>query len=65
MSSASLTRTGRGARRLGSEGRDEPRPGDGAPSRRGAPWPALALALLTLATAVLFVVYPTFPNYDS
>jgi len=65
MSSASLTRTGRGARRLGSEGRDEPRPGDDAPSRRGAPWPALALAALTLATAVLFVVYPTFPNYDS
>jgi hypothetical protein len=65
MSSASLTRTGRGARRLGSEGRDEPRPEGGAPRREGGPWPALALAALVVASAVLFVVYPTFPNYDS
>ena len=65
MSSASLTRTGRGARRLGSEGRDEPRPDGGAPRQEAGPWPALALAVLVVASAVLFVVYPTFPNYDS
>jgi hypothetical protein len=66
MSSASLTRTGRGARRLGPEGRDHPRPDDRrSAARDGGPWPALALAALSVATAVLFVVYPTFPNYDS
>ena len=64
MSSASLTRTGRDARSAGTAA-------DGAPSparrRRLAqlPWPALALASLVVTTAVLFVVYPTFPNYDS
>src|SRR6185436_4833646 len=54
-----------GARRLGSEGRDEPRPDGGAPRQEAGPWPALALAVLVVASAVLFVVYPTFPNYDS
>jgi hypothetical protein len=33
--------------------------------RREVPWPALALAGLILGTLVGFVVYPTFPNYDS
>jgi hypothetical protein len=53
MASATLTR---------------PRPGHGeAPARRrrAVPWPALALAGLILGTLVGFVVYPTFPNYDS
>jgi hypothetical protein len=58
-----LTRTARGARRLDSQGRDEP--DAAAPAGGGRPWPALALAGLIVATVVLFVVYPTFPNYDS
>src|SRR3954447_11743552 len=29
------------------------------------PWPALALAALAIATLVGFLVYPTYPNYDS
>jgi hypothetical protein len=38
--------------------------------RRGArlaalPWPALALGVLALATLIGFLVYPTYPNYDS
>jgi hypothetical protein len=39
----------------------------GAPrGRRGAaPWPALALVALVVATVVGFAAYPTFPNYDS
>ncbi|MFL5857475.1 MAG: hypothetical protein ACJ77L_12130 [Solirubrobacteraceae bacterium] len=65
MSSASLTRTGRGARRLGPEGPAEPRPDGTAPRRSAGPWPALALAALLVASVVLFLVYPTFPNYDS
>jgi hypothetical protein len=65
MSSASLTRTGRGARRLGSEGPAEPRRDGTAPRRGAGPWPALALAALVVASAVAFLVYPTFPNYDS
>jgi hypothetical protein len=32
---------------------------------RRAPWPWLALAALVLATLAGFLVYPTFPNYDS
>jgi hypothetical protein len=63
MSSASLTRTGRDARRPGTTADGEP-----APTRRGPaalPWPGLALALLVVVTTVGFVVYPTFPNYDS
>jgi hypothetical protein len=39
------------------------------PGRRSlvaaVPWPTLALAGLALATAIGFVVYPTYPNYDS
>jgi hypothetical protein len=29
------------------------------------PWPALALAALSVATLVGFLIYPTYPNYDS
>jgi hypothetical protein len=53
MASATLTR---------------PRPDHGeAPGRRrrAVPWPAIALAGLILGTLAGFVVYPTFPNYDS
>src|ERR671933_716681 len=53
MASATLTR---------------PRPGhDEAPvrRRRPVPWPALALAGLSIATLVGFFARPTFPNYDS
>jgi hypothetical protein len=53
MASATLTR---------------PRPGQPevpVRRRRAAPWPALALAALSVATAVGFFVRPTFPNYDS
>jgi hypothetical protein len=32
---------------------------------RSLPWPALALAALALATFVGFLVYTTYPNYDS
>lgn len=32
---------------------------------RRAPWPWLALAGLVLGTLIGFLVYPTFPNYDS
>jgi hypothetical protein len=45
-----------------------PRPGPtdvSARPRRPFPWPALALAGLVLGTLVGFLVYPTFPNYDS
>jgi hypothetical protein len=39
------------------------------PSRRARvmslPWPALALLALATATLVGFLVYPTYPNYDS
>jgi hypothetical protein len=45
-----------------------PRPGQHeapARGRRPVSWPALALAGLTIATAVGFFVRPTFPNYDS
>jgi hypothetical protein len=53
MASATLTR---------------PRPGpadSSARRRRPIPWPGLALAALSLGTLIGFVVYPTFPNYDS
>jgi hypothetical protein len=32
---------------------------------RGAPWPTIALAALSVAAVVGFLLYPTFPNYDS
>lgn len=32
---------------------------------RAVPWPWIALAALTIATAIGFFVYPTYPNYDS
>jgi hypothetical protein len=37
------------------------------PARRRRPlsWPALALGVLILGTLAGFVIYPTFPNYDS
>jgi hypothetical protein len=39
----------------------------GARRRRlaGLPWPALALLALAGATLIGFLVYPTYPNYDS
>ena len=45
-----------------------PAPGpDPAAGRRGRrwSWPALALAALALGTLVGFLIYPTYPNYDS
>jgi hypothetical protein len=30
-----------------------------------APWPWIALGALVIATVIAFLVYPTFPNYDS
>jgi hypothetical protein len=53
MASATLTRPGPGQAEV--------------PPRRGRPisWPALALGALTLGTLAGFLVYPTFPNYDS
>jgi hypothetical protein len=32
---------------------------------RGAPWPTIALAALSVAAVVGFLLYTTFPNYDS
>lgn len=40
-----------------------PRPGTGALAR--STWPQLAFGGLALATLIGFIVYPTFPNYDS
>jgi hypothetical protein len=31
----------------------------------GLPWPAIALAALSIATLIGFLIYPTYPNYDS
>ncbi len=57
MESATLTpRRGSGARRA-ARAAAVPRP-------RPA-WPWLALLVLAVGTAVGFVIYPTFPNYDS
>jgi hypothetical protein len=44
-----------------------PNPGSDLVSarRREIPWPKIALAALVLGTLVGFIVYPTFPNYDS
>jgi MFS family permease len=45
-----------------------PAPGpDPAAGRRGRrwSWPVLALAALALGTLVGFLIYPTYPNYDS
>jgi hypothetical protein len=52
MASATLTRPDPGPDVVGAR-------------RRGVPWPWLALAALVLCTVAGFVVYPTFPNYDS
>jgi hypothetical protein len=47
-----------------------PAAGTPSPARRagspgGFPWPWLALGALVIATVIAFLVYPTFPNYDS
>jgi len=44
-----------------------PAPGTGVSARQIAvrSWPAVALGALVIATLVGFLVYPTFPNYDS
>jgi hypothetical protein len=57
MESATLTR------RRGSEARRAAR-SSAVPRPRPA-WPWLALLALALGTAAGFVIYPTFPNYDS
>jgi len=36
-----------------------------APRRRSLPWERLAFAALCLGAVVAFLVYPTYPNYDS
>jgi hypothetical protein len=41
-----------------------PDPATGRPGRRWS-WPVLLLAALALGTLVGFIVYPTYPNYDS
>jgi hypothetical protein len=53
MASATITRPAPG-----------PDPAAGRRSRRWS-WPALALAALVLGTLVGFLIYPTYPNYDS
>jgi hypothetical protein len=53
MASATITRPAPG-----------PDPAAGRRSRRWS-WPLLALAVLALGTLVGFLVYPTYPNYDS
>jgi hypothetical protein len=53
MASATITRPAPG-----------PDPATGRPARRWS-WPALALCALVLGTLVGFLVYPTYPNYDS
>jgi hypothetical protein len=35
------------------------------PAASAVPWPLLGLGLLVVAAAVGFLVYPTYPNYDS
>jgi Dolichyl-phosphate-mannose-protein mannosyltransferase len=57
MESATLTR------RRGGEPRRDAR-SSALPRPRPA-WPWMALVALALGTAVGFLVYPTFPNYDS
>jgi hypothetical protein len=43
-----------------------PLPGHRSLARlRTAPWPTIAFAALALGAVIGFVVYPTFPNYDS
>jgi Ni,Fe-hydrogenase I cytochrome b subunit len=55
MSSATLTRP----RRVAA-------PPPAAPERRGSgPWTWIAFAVLAAAATVGFLVYPTYPNYDS
>jgi hypothetical protein len=63
MSSASLTRAGRGARPVppGAHGGPPPR----WERLAALPWPAAGLAALVVAALAAFVAYPTFPNYDS
>jgi len=53
MASATITRPAPG-----------PDPATGRPTRRWT-WPAVLLAALALGTLLGFVVYPTYPNYDS
>ena len=53
MASATITRPAPG-----------PDPAAGRRSRRRS-WPVLALVALALGTLVGFLVYPTYPNYDS
>ena len=53
MASATLTRPDPGPDPAGGRG------------RRRITVPALALAVLALATFVGFLVYPTYPDYDS
>src|ERR671930_389414 len=53
MESATITRPAPG-----------PDPATGRPRRRWS-WPMLLLAALALGTLVGFIVYPTYPNYDS
>jgi hypothetical protein len=53
MASATITRPAPG-----------PDPAAGRRSRRWS-WPVLALAALALGTLVGFLIYPTYPNYDS
>jgi hypothetical protein len=53
MASATITRPAPG-----------PDPAAGRRSRRWS-WPALALAALVLGTLVGYLIYPTYPNYDS
>jgi hypothetical protein len=53
MQSATITRPAPGS---------EPVPGS---RRRWPSWPALLLAALVVGTLVGFLVYPTYPNYDS
>ena len=53
MASATITRPAPG-----------PDPAAGGRGRRWS-WPALALAALVLGTVAGFLIYPTYPNYDS
>jgi hypothetical protein len=53
MASATITRPAPG-----------PDPATGRPTRRWS-WPVLLLGALILGTLVGFIVYPTYPNYDS
>ena len=64
MSSASLTRTGRDARSPGTAA-DGPPPRGGAAARPACPGRGSRWRCSSVVTTVGFLVYPTFPNYDS